>query len=77
MVTSSPTPPVAKKVPHQMELFGEVRVDNYYWLRDDSRTDPEMLSHLKAENHYTSLVMSGQFYLSPTSSFVSNCILNH
>ncbi|XP_078151590.1 prolyl oligopeptidase family protein [Carex rostrata] len=59
MATTSPTPPVAKKVPHQMELFGDVRVDNYYWLRDDSRTDPEVLSHLKAENHYTSLVMSG------------------
>ncbi|KAJ1694576.1 hypothetical protein LUZ63_011274 [Rhynchospora breviuscula] len=58
MTTSTPTPPVAKKVPHRMELFGDVRVDNYYWLRDDSRTDPEVLSHLKAENEYTSLVMS-------------------
>ncbi|KAJ4744830.1 Prolyl oligopeptidase family protein [Rhynchospora pubera] len=57
-MTTSPTPPVAKKVPHRMELFGDVRVDNYYWLRDDSRADPEVLSHLKAENEYTSLVMS-------------------
>jgi len=28
-------------------------VDDYYWLRDDSRTDPEVLSHIKAENEYT------------------------
>ncbi|KAJ3689177.1 hypothetical protein LUZ61_018341 [Rhynchospora tenuis] len=58
MTSSTPTPPVAKKVPHRMELFGDVRLDNYYWLRDDSRTSPEVLSHLKAENEYTSLVMS-------------------
>lgn len=57
--TPSPTPPVAKKAPHKMELFGDIRMDDYYWLRDDSRTDPEVLSHLNAENDYTSLVMSG------------------
>lgn len=53
------TPPVAKKVPHEMEMFGDVRVDNYYWLRDDSRTDPEVLAHIHAENAYTDHVMSG------------------
>lgn len=58
-----PPPPVAKKVEHKMELFGEVRVDNYYWLRDDSRSDPNVLSHLQQENNYTNLFMSG-IYLS-------------
>ncbi|KAJ3672264.1 hypothetical protein LUZ60_006985 [Juncus effusus] len=58
MATAKPAPPVAKKVPHRMELFGDVRVDKYYWMRDDSRTDPEVLSHLKAENDYTASVMS-------------------
>uniref|UniRef100_A0A1D1YJN7 Prolyl endopeptidase n=2 Tax=Anthurium amnicola TaxID=1678845 RepID=A0A1D1YJN7_9ARAE len=53
------TPPVAKKVKHEMEMFGDVRVDNYYWLRDDSRTNPEVLSYLKEENDYTEFVMSG------------------
>ncbi|KAL5763571.1 hypothetical protein ACOSP7_019835 [Xanthoceras sorbifolium] len=43
-----------------MELFGDVRVDNYYWLRDDSRPDPEILSYLKLENIYTDSVMSGR-----------------
>ncbi|XP_020210587.1 uncharacterized protein LOC109795478 [Cajanus cajan] len=52
-------PPVAKKVEHAMELFGDVRIDNYYWLRDDSRTDPEVLSYLDQENAYTDSIMSG------------------
>ncbi|KAL5828317.1 hypothetical protein ACOSQ4_020114 [Xanthoceras sorbifolium] len=58
-LSQSPSPPVAKKVEHVMELFGDVRVDNYYWLRDDSRSDPEILSYLKLENIYTDSVMSG------------------
>jgi oligopeptidase B len=53
------SPPVAKKVEHKMEMFGDVRVDNYYWLRDDSRTNPEVLSYLQQENAYTDSVMSG------------------
>jgi len=46
-------PPVAKKVPRQLVEHGDVRVDNYYWLRDDSRSDPDVLAHLRAENDYT------------------------
>lgn len=52
-------PPVAKKVEHKMELFNDVRIDNYYWLRDDSRSDPVVLSYLRQENAYTDSVMSG------------------
>ena len=44
-------PPVAKKVPKVDETHGDVRVDNYDWLRD--KTDPEVLAYLEAENHYT------------------------
>nr|WP_029249691.1 oligopeptidase B [Microbulbifer agarilyticus] len=50
-------PPVAKKVPHKMEIHGHERVDPYYWMRDDSRSDPEMLAHLEAENSYVDQVM--------------------
>ncbi|KAG4909988.1 Protease 2 [Glycine soja] len=57
--SQSPPPPVAKKVEHAMEMFGDVRIDNYYWLRDDSRTDPEVLSYLRQENAYTDSIMSG------------------
>lgn len=61
MSTSKPEslPPVAKKVKHEMELFGDVRVDNYYWLRDDTRTSPDVLSYLKQENDYTESMMQG------------------
>ncbi|KAL3731822.1 hypothetical protein ACJRO7_028652 [Eucalyptus globulus] len=52
-------PPAAKKVEHRMEMFGDVRIDNYYWLRDDSRSDPDVLSHLQRENTYTDSVMAG------------------
>src|SRR4051794_11966395 len=34
------------------------RDDPYYWLRDDSRTDPEMLAHLEAENHYSQALLA-------------------
>jgi hypothetical protein len=38
-----PKPPVAKKVEYVMEMFGDTRIDNYYWLRDDSRTNRSWL----------------------------------
>ncbi|KAL0000285.1 hypothetical protein SO802_019887 [Lithocarpus litseifolius] len=56
--TGKGNPPMAKKVSHLMEMFGDMRVDNYYWLRDDSRTNPAVLSYLKEENHYTHSIMS-------------------
>ncbi|HLH28131.1 MAG TPA: hypothetical protein VKW77_04400, partial [Acidimicrobiales bacterium] len=42
-----------------MELVahGDVRVDDWYWLRD--RDDPAVLAHLEAENAYTREVMAG------------------
>ena len=42
--------PVAAKRPHQMTLHGNTRIDEYYWLRDDTRKDPDVLNYLKAEN---------------------------
>jgi len=50
-------PPVAKIVAKADTLHGDVRIDNYYWLRDVSRTDPAVLSYLDAENGYTEAVM--------------------
>ncbi|XP_078427385.1 prolyl oligopeptidase family protein [Wolffia australiana] len=52
-------PPLAKKVNHVLQLFGDVRIDDYYWLRDDSRKNPDVLSYLKEENDYVDHVMSG------------------
>ncbi|CAK9140251.1 unnamed protein product [Ilex paraguariensis] len=59
----SMTPPVAKKVKHVMEMFGDIRIDDYYWLRDDSRSNPEVLSYLQEENAYTDFFMSGTKHL--------------
>jgi len=51
-------PPVAKKVPYEMSIHGDTRIDNYYWMRDDERKDPEVLSYLEAENAYTDTMLA-------------------
>lgn len=50
---SGNAPPVARKSPHELLTHGHSRIDNYYWMRDDTRTDPEIIAHLEAENAYT------------------------
>ncbi|MCF6300231.1 MAG: S9 family peptidase [Proteobacteria bacterium] len=52
------TPPVAKKTPHQFERHGHIRIDNYHWLRDDSRSNKQVLDYLNAENKYTDQIMA-------------------
>jgi len=49
-------PPAAKVVPQTLEKFGQVRTDNYYWLRE--RENPEVRQYLEAENQYTAAVMA-------------------
>ena len=43
-----------------MTLHGDTRVDNYYWLRDDSRSQPAVLDYLQQENAYGREAMSSQ-----------------
>ncbi len=38
-------------------LHGEVRVDPYFWIRDDRRTAPGVIGYLEAENRYTDASM--------------------
>ena len=46
-------PPKAAVAPHEVRTdFGSVRVDPYFWLRDDTRSDPKVLDYLRAENQY-------------------------
>ncbi|NVJ61320.1 MAG: S9 family peptidase [Gammaproteobacteria bacterium] len=45
-------PPVAKKIPHKLVQHGNTRIDNYYWMRDDSRKSPEVIEHLQRENEF-------------------------
>lgn len=48
-------PPVAEKKPHILELHGDRRIDNYFWMRDRDR--PEVIAYLEAENAYTETMM--------------------
>ncbi|WP_426430480.1 S9 family peptidase [Winogradskyella sp. HB-48] len=48
--TSIINPPIAKKIPHQLEKHGDIRVDNYFWMKD--REHPEVIDYLNAENAY-------------------------
>ncbi len=42
--------PIAKKQPHPHTLHGDVRPDDYYWLRGAEK--PEVVAYLEAENQY-------------------------
>ena len=45
-------PPQPKKIPKVHSAHGDERIDDYYWLRDDTRKDLEVISYLEAENQY-------------------------
>lgn len=55
---TTPEPPRAAKRPHEVKAPGGTRTDEYYWLRDDTRKNPEMLAHLAAENAYADAVLA-------------------
>ena len=52
-------PPVAAKRPHQVVSPHGSREDDFYWLRDDKRENPDVLNYLAAENAHTQRVMAG------------------
>jgi oligopeptidase B len=45
-------PPVAAQRPYQVRSPSGDRSDPYYWLRDDTRKNPDVLGYLTAENTY-------------------------
>ncbi len=51
-MTKLSKPPQPKKIPKTLIAHGDERIDDYYWLRDDTRKDPEVISYLEAENQY-------------------------
>ncbi len=55
MNNQSHTPPVCAINPEVLEIHGDKRIDNYYWL--NNREDNEVLDYLTAENAYTKKVM--------------------
>jgi oligopeptidase B len=54
---TGPVAPVAKRVPHDVVSPHGTRDDPYYWLRDDTRTNKEVLAYLEAENAYTRAIL--------------------
>ncbi len=60
-VDSRPQLPAAPRKPVEHRIHGDVRVDEYSWLRE--KDNPEVIQHLEAENAYTKAV------LQPTEAF--------
>ncbi|HEY6322026.1 MAG TPA: S9 family peptidase [Thermoanaerobaculia bacterium] len=55
---AAPVPPVAAAHPYEVQSPNGSRTDDYYWLRDDQRKNPEMLAYLAGENAYTDAMMA-------------------
>jgi len=52
------SPPIAAVRPFIVESPNGNRVDNYYWLRDDTRKNAAVLEYLAAENAYTDAMLA-------------------
>ncbi len=50
-------PPQPERRPVRLESHRDVRIDDWFWLRD--KEDPEVIAHLEAENAYTEATMAG------------------
>ncbi|MGI2905271.1 S9 family peptidase [Tolypothrix sp. VBCCA 56010] len=48
-------PPIAEKQPQVLELHGDRRIDDYFWLRDIDNN--KAIAYLEAENAYTESMM--------------------
>jgi len=42
--------PIAEKIVKKLEIHGDVRIDNYYWLNE--KENPKVIDYLNAENEY-------------------------
>ena len=50
MTKNNTNTPKAKKIEKKLEIHGDIRIDNYYWLND--RENPEVIDYLNTENAY-------------------------
>ena len=65
--------PNPKKIPFELFQHDDIRIDNYYWMRDDSRSNNEVIDYLKTENSYTDNWFSKQTdYKTPIVSELMN-----
>src|SRR5580704_8553073 len=72
MTSDHPTPPVALRIPRVDTLHGDVREDDYFWLRDKS--DPRVADYLNAENNYVDEILG---HTKPLQDELYNEILSH
>jgi oligopeptidase B len=49
------TPPSVEKIPKELTIHGDTRIDNYYWLNE--RENAKTLAYLNAENAYLDTVL--------------------
>lgn len=47
---TSINPPLAEQKPYQHKIHGDIRMDEFYWLKD--RDNPEVIDYLERENDY-------------------------
>lgn len=66
------SPPVAERRPHRIVAHGDVRIDDWYWVRD--RDDPDLMPLLEAENAFTEAATS---HLEGLSATIYGEILSH
>ncbi len=52
-----PEPPIAKKIPYETSIHDTFLVDYYYWMKDKTRTDPDVIAHIEKENTYTDSIL--------------------
>ncbi len=55
-----PAPPRAHRKPHTLKTHGHSRVDEYFWLRDDTRENEQVLNYLQQENAYAESVLGAK-----------------
>ena len=48
--------PVAQKIPKELTIHDDIRIDDYYWL--NQRENPEVINYLNSENAYTEQEMA-------------------
>lgn len=48
-------PPKAKKIPFEIVMHGDKRIDNYHWMQD--KNNPGVIEYLEAENAYAESYM--------------------
>ncbi|MBA2684652.1 MAG: S9 family peptidase [Gemmatimonadaceae bacterium] len=55
LAAQEPAGPVATKIARVDTVHGDVRIDNYFWLRE--KTNPKVIAYLDSENAYTAARM--------------------